>query len=60
MSETLRIAPADATKNRQDALRTTIRTWGDDQGYLISDYRIVHGVFSASIMIERPREGYGR
>src|ERR1700682_5440227 len=42
MSETLRIAPADATKP----------TWRDLRGYLISGSRMINEVFSASTIIE--------
>ena len=47
MSETLRIAPVDATKKAaQDAPGATIGSWGDLQVYLISGPRIVNDVFS--------------
>jgi len=43
MSETLRIAPADATKKPlQDAPATTIGTWGDLRVYLISGSRMIN------------------
>src|SRR2546426_3372923 len=53
MRQTLRIAPAGATKNTtQDAPGTTIGTWGDLRVYLISGSRMIDELFSASTISE--------
>src|SRR5437879_6358929 len=44
-------------KNRSGCPTNDDQNVGRPPGLPISDYRIVHEVFSASIMIERPREG---
>jgi hypothetical protein len=57
MSETLRIAPVDATeKTAQDVQGATIGTWRDLQVGLISGSRMVNEVFRASTMIDTLRE----